>query len=250
MQPLAPDILAALIARHQAGDRRASDRLLVQFEPLIQSRVRHWTRGKLRPADCEDLAQEGRLGFTRALDKFDVTRGVALATYAGAWIDAYVSRSLRRLPLVALTTAEKKLVASAPGRLDHGQATVRGAALERLRMATSLDATLDDDDASGLTRLPSAAPAIDDELGEREAEAVRRQQLRAALACLTSKQLAVVTRRYLVPEPETLETIARGFGCSREWIRQTEVAAFKRLGRILGATTAPRPHAYGRSLAA
>ena len=41
-----------------------------------------------------ELSQEGVLGLIRAIDKFDVTKGVRLSTYASYWIRQSVSRAV------------------------------------------------------------------------------------------------------------------------------------------------------------
>ena len=48
----------------------------------------------MKNATCtyDDLYQEGLLGLTHGIRKFDVTRGVRLSTYVYRWIQAYVKR--------------------------------------------------------------------------------------------------------------------------------------------------------------
>ena len=52
------------------------------------------TKFPMKNATCtyDDLYQEGLLGLTHGIRKFDVTRGVRLSTYVYRWIQAYVKR--------------------------------------------------------------------------------------------------------------------------------------------------------------
>ena len=70
----------ALIAQARAGDRKAMAALWTAWEPLawkLANRVAKRNQG----VDPEDLKQEGYFAMTRAVAKFDPSRGVAFMSY-------------------------------------------------------------------------------------------------------------------------------------------------------------------------
>ena len=68
-----------LRAYHEEGDRAARDRLVEEMLPLVRSLAsRYAGRGE----QVEDLVQVGAIGLIKAIDRFDLERGVELTTYA------------------------------------------------------------------------------------------------------------------------------------------------------------------------
>lgn len=84
---------AELIARAQAGDIAARNTLLASNEGLIGLVT---TRMRYPRTFHEDLMQEGVFGLMRAIDKFDIRRGLKFSTYAVFWIRAKLQRCLDR----------------------------------------------------------------------------------------------------------------------------------------------------------
>ena len=67
-----------LHAYHKRGDTEARDRLIRQYLPLVRKLARrHVGRGE----QLEDLVQVGSIGLINAIDRFQVERGVDLATF-------------------------------------------------------------------------------------------------------------------------------------------------------------------------
>jgi RNA polymerase sigma-B factor len=79
-------------AYHLEGDREARDRLVEELLPLVRSlALRYSGRGE----PLEDLVQVGAIGLIKAIDRFDVNRGVALTTYAVPTIVGEIRRHFR-----------------------------------------------------------------------------------------------------------------------------------------------------------
>ena len=83
---------ALLIAYHREGDRDARDRALVELMPLVRAlALRYANRGE----PLEDLVQVGSIGLIKAVDRFDVDRGVEFSSYAVPTIVGEIRRHFR-----------------------------------------------------------------------------------------------------------------------------------------------------------
>jgi RNA polymerase sigma-B factor len=83
---------ALLLAYHRDGDRDARDRALVELMPLVRALASRYA-GRGEP--LEDLVQVGALGLIKAVDRFDVDRGVEFSSYAVPTIVGEIRRHFR-----------------------------------------------------------------------------------------------------------------------------------------------------------
>src|SRR6478672_9383586 len=81
-----------LEAYRATGDRAARDRLVEEMMPLVHSLARRYA-GRGEPV--EDLVQVGAIGLIKAIDRFDLDRGVELTTYAVPTIVGEIRRHFR-----------------------------------------------------------------------------------------------------------------------------------------------------------
>jgi RNA polymerase sigma-B factor len=77
---------------HGQGDLEARERLIEQYLPLVRSLARRYS---YRGEQLEDLVQVGCIGLIKAIDRFDVDRGVELTTYATPNIIGEIKRHFR-----------------------------------------------------------------------------------------------------------------------------------------------------------
>jgi RNA polymerase sigma-B factor len=77
---------------HERGDLEARERLIEQYLPLVRSLARRYS---YRGEQLEDLVQVGCIGLIKAIDRFDVDRGVELTTYATPNIIGEIKRHFR-----------------------------------------------------------------------------------------------------------------------------------------------------------
>ena len=77
---------------HEHGDLAARERLIEQYLPLVRSLARRYS---YRGEQLEDLVQVGCIGLIKAIDRFDVDRGVELTTYATPNIIGEINRHFR-----------------------------------------------------------------------------------------------------------------------------------------------------------
>jgi len=86
------DVDALLVAFHREGDLEARDRALVELMPLVRAlALRYAGRGE----PLEDLVQVGSVGLIKAVDRFDVDRGVDFPSYAVPTIVGEIRRHFR-----------------------------------------------------------------------------------------------------------------------------------------------------------
>ena len=84
---------AALLRRyHEQGDLAARDQLIEQYMSLVRSLARRYS---YRGEQLEDLVQIGAIGLIKAIDRFDLSRGVELTTYATPNIIGEIKRHFR-----------------------------------------------------------------------------------------------------------------------------------------------------------
>jgi RNA polymerase sigma-B factor len=87
-----PETRALLRAYHVEGDLKARDRLIELHLPLVRALARRYAG---RSEQLDDLIQVGSIGLIKAVDRFDVERGVALTTYAIPTIIGELKRHFR-----------------------------------------------------------------------------------------------------------------------------------------------------------
>jgi RNA polymerase sigma-B factor len=81
-----------LINYHREGDTVAREQALVELMPLVRALAsRYGGRGE----PLEDLVQVGTVGLIKAVDRFDVDRGVDFASYAVPTIVGEIRRHFR-----------------------------------------------------------------------------------------------------------------------------------------------------------
>jgi RNA polymerase sigma-B factor len=77
---------------HEKGDLAAREQLIEQYMSLVRSLARRYS---YRGEQLEDLVQIGTIGLIKAIDRFDVNRGVELTTYATPNIIGEIKRHFR-----------------------------------------------------------------------------------------------------------------------------------------------------------
>lgn len=177
--------------------------------PLVQHLAwRYHDRGE----PLEDIVQAGTVGLIKAIDGFDVDRGVELSTYATPTILGEIKRHFRdRTWAVHVPRRLQELQGRVAGRVDELSATLHRSPTVR-EVAQSLDISEQDvldalevrqsrtseslDQTTGLTpgdSEPTAVAVVDpafDDIDDRES-------LRPLLEALPERERAIITMRFV-----------------------------------------------------
>jgi RNA polymerase primary sigma factor len=239
----------ALAKRIERGDEAAKQRMIESNLRLVVSIAKDY-RGLGVP--FADLIQEGTLGLTRAVEKFDWRRGFKLSTYATWWIRQAVHRALAkygqtiRIPVHVVERQQKLRRAAMLLEVRLGrQATAAeladatglpirhvNEALEAAHAAVSLNQVVG---AEGEGELGEAFADLDapDPLDEAE-ESLTSESVREALDALPARERRIVELRFgFDGEPWTLEAIGAELQLTRERVRQLADQALRRLEQAL-----------------
>ena len=108
----------ALLRRyHEQGDIAARDQLIEQYMSLVRSLARRYS---YRGEQLDDLVQIGAIGLIKAIDRFDVDRGVELTTYATPNIIGEIKRHFRDKGwAIRVPRALQELNASMSGAIER-----------------------------------------------------------------------------------------------------------------------------------
>ena len=126
-----------LLQQAKAGDREASEALLLQNTGLIWSIVRRYFG---RGVDSDDLYQLGCLGFLKALEGFDPAFGTQFSTYAVPKIAGEIRRFLRDDGTVKVSRSLKERAAKIKAARQRLMGTLgREPSLGELSLETGLE---------------------------------------------------------------------------------------------------------------
>jgi len=255
----------AVLTREQEAalfERLHKNQDLDAARTLVMSHLRfvlHVARGYIGYGlPLGDLVQEGNVGLMKAVKRFNPEQGVRLVSFAVHWIRAeihdYVLRNWR-LVKIATTKAQRKLFFNlrrmkknlAWLSADETQAVARDLGVsvaEVTEMEQRLSArdlsfdptpeSGDEDESYGpalFLPAPNADPAQSAESEQWDDDVTRR--LADAMAALDARSQDIVRRRWMAEDKATLHELAAEYDISAERVRQIEVAAMKRLKKLM-----------------
>ena len=97
-----------LIRRYRDGDKDAGEELAAINKPLVYNIAGKFTG---RGTDYDELCEMGMIGFVKAINTFDFSKGCAFSTYAVPLIFGEIRRFLRDDGMIKVSRENKKLSA-------------------------------------------------------------------------------------------------------------------------------------------
>lgn len=240
-----------LALKAQNGDQAAADKLVeanLRYVVAIALQYRRYGIG------LAELIAEGSVGLVTAVRKFDPERGTRFVTYAGYWIRAFVLEAVvrsstmigagsgpfrsklffrlrrERAKLANQIQDPEELIDRLAGEFD----TTRERMTELLRRLDSREISLDtpvfqDSETTLVDTLDARVTPQDELVARAHNQQAVAGRLEGALSSLDDRERFIVERRILGEDSESLASLGRELGVSRERARQLEARAKKKL---------------------
>jgi len=246
---LTPQEERKLAKRLAKGDKEAKQRLIQANLRLVVSNAKKYIN-RSRGLSFLDLIQEGNIGLTRAVEKFDYRKGFKFSTYATWWIRQAISRAIAdygrtvRIPVHMVETIGKykKVKRKLQSELNRDPLPEEIAAEMKIDVdkvfnlikldqeIVSLDKPVTTDEEE-----TSIGDFIQDEhvAGPEEVASFKmfQGQLREVLNTLTERERKVVEMRFGLIDgvSHTLEEVGNMFNITRERVRQIEAKSLEKM---------------------
>jgi len=247
---LTPQQEIELAGKIKKGDTEARERMISSNLRLVVTIAHDYANLGL---PLLDLISEGNIGLTKAVERFDPTKGAKLSTYAMWWIKQAIKRALAnqsktiRLPVHLVDKITKVRRVSLQMSEELGREPTDDELGEEIGIArenvarlksvgirpASLDASIGDDDPTEF------GAVIEDDEAQTPFELLRDKNLLGEvdglIAVLDAREKKIISQRFGLDggKPKTLEDVGKNLGVTRERIRQLQNIALAKLRRTL-----------------
>ena len=235
-----------LLKRLASGDQEARRQLIEAHLGMVSVLGRRYARRWGAP--LEDLLQEGAVALVQAVDHYDPDRGTKLSTYATWWVKQAIRRAAMaysrpiRIPerlwerAEELSRAERCFLGSRTEQRGRDREPSEASSwtdeeLEEVRCALQPVVSLEDQVGDGACELRELLPdhSVEDPV-DAVARIDARHRLAQALSTLPERERTVLSGRTgFDGYSQSMTSIGKGLGISRERARQLEDKALKEL---------------------
>ena len=256
-----------LISNWQKNKNNKSlDKLIKAYKKLVVSFAKKYFSYGLPQ---EDLIQEGMMGLMYGIEKFDISRGFRLSTYANWWIKAMMqdyilknwsvvksgSTASQKILFFSFNKVKKLINFDSLNTMDIEQVekiskTLKMKTLDienlqtRLKMGDqSLNKTITEDNASVelISLLKDDSPTQDDIFQNLNDTQLKQKWIFQSLNTLNEREQFIINSRKLNDKPKTLDEIGKQLKISKERVRQIESSSLKKLRKnILEISNEPK----------
>ena len=241
-----PDGLRPLRRLVKIGER-AEERMVLANLRLVTKLAWKLKRQGGPAMEMEDLFQEGVIGLTTAIAKFDPERGLKLSTYATWWIRQSMTRAIAdktrvvRLPVHKFEQVRSVWKAGEELRSAGRPSTPSDVAaflgiteyqVQECHRVSQAVRSLDRPVGSGTATLGELlADPVGGDPGEIAVARAMENAVKEAMAGLSEREKQVMRLRFGLDDGRrrTLEEVGEEFGVTRERIRQIEAKTLRRL---------------------
>jgi RNA polymerase sigma-B factor len=242
----------------EEGDTAAREQLIERYMSLVRSLARRYAN---RGEHLDDLVQIGAIGLIKAIDRFDLERGVELTTYATPNIIGEIKRHFRdkgwavRVPrgLQELSVQLSRLVEQLTVQLGRSPTIAEIAEAAEVEEEAVLEALESGRAYTSVSLSSTGGPDDDDELDPLESIGSEEHQYeisedRAVLApgfqVLDERERKILHLRFF--EGLTQSQIAQQIGISQMHVSRLIRRSLEKIRQeIAGEESATRRRAYG-----